>query len=431
MIGKRKFGTTTPAVIALLLASQLDTAHSTQLMSSLTSSLKQGGLRPRRYRPLVYHQGDQNRRGYGGYDNYDSNGFTPQYASDEPKLCDKVRDIGYKDDDPRAYNNCQACGSMSGCSGRLEIVGAIWGLYEVTGVIRNQYDNGKREFIASEKYFGDHWDCAYKTLRITYRQCGQLVSEIAVDNTIAPIDSYFNIAQVSENSSVDKTCEERVEYHGTSPADQTLAQTMPMPEPYPYYPPHPPVNGAKGVAAAGVKGKGGVGLGGSHPPPPPYPDPYYGYGAPPTPAYGGAANPYPHFAPAGYRDPESKYQPFYYKKKMAVACYIKQVPKLPANSKSFIMLPSNNCFCCSCPEERAVKGPNEPDYYLNDAGKAYVTKKPQKPYQKPYEQNGYGSTYGPEPYGGEYGPPYEPEYGHPEPYGGYGGSHDYYEDPYY
>lgn len=94
------------------------------------------------------------------------------YAEPRAKLCDKVRDIGYANDDPRAYSNCQTCSGATGCSGRLEIIGAVWGLYEMTGVIRNQYNNGKREFVASEQYFGDQWDCAYKTLRITYRQCG-------------------------------------------------------------------------------------------------------------------------------------------------------------------------------------------------------------------------------------------------------------------
>ena len=60
------------------------------------------------------------------------------------------------------------------------------------------YNNGKREFTATEKYFGGSWDCAYKTLRITYRQCGHLVSEIAIDDTIGEHNPYHYMAQTEE-----------------------------------------------------------------------------------------------------------------------------------------------------------------------------------------------------------------------------------------
>jgi len=142
------------------------------------------------------------------------------------RLCDQVKDIGYADDDKRAYTNgggCQSCQGQKDCSGRLELIAAVYGLYEVTGHVRNLYDNGKREFIASEKHFGDHWDCAYKTLRITYRQCGQVVSEIAVDEELAK--DYALMAEVFEEEhegadehATEMTCDENVEHHGQSSA---------------------------------------------------------------------------------------------------------------------------------------------------------------------------------------------------------------------
>lgn len=80
--------------------------------------------------------------------------------------------------------------------------------------------------------------------------------------------------------------------------------------------------------------------------------------------------------------------------KKTVYCYIKQTPKLPKNAKSFIVLPDHNCFCCSCPEERAVKQFGEPDYYLESAGKEYIEEK-----NKPVYGQGYGE-YGAHAYGG-------------------------------
>lgn len=127
------------------------------------------------------------------------------------KLCDRVKDIGYAGDDERAYT-----ANPKSCSGRLELIAAVYGLYEITGHIRNLYDNGKREFIASEKFFGDHWDCAYKTLRITYRQCDQVVSEIAVDEEL----TYNVLAELgeeeAEEAGSEMTCDEKVEHHGQS-----------------------------------------------------------------------------------------------------------------------------------------------------------------------------------------------------------------------
>jgi hypothetical protein len=215
----------------------------------------------------------------------------------------------------------------------------------MTGVIRNQYNNGRRHFIASEKYFGDQWDCAYKTLRITYRQCGNLVSEIAVDNKIAPMDSYYNLAQEGETEK-ELTCENKVEYHGTCPKDgeaEALAQFTDSDHECPYH------------------GYGGYG----------------GYGRADHSKHG--------WKPHGYKGYGGHYYPYDYKVYKKVACYYKQVPKLPPNSKSFIVLPDRNCFCCSCPEERAVKQHGEPDVYLDKAAKHYVS-------QKKHINKAYGTT---------------------------------------
>jgi len=55
------------------------------------------------------------------------------------------------------------------------------------------------------------------------------------------------------------------------------------------------------------------------------------------------------------------------------------VPDVPYNVKASIVLPSDNCFCCSCPEERPVKQ----SYGASDYNMQYSSGYEDQSYQKP------------------------------------------------